>query len=119
LLDALTEARSITSHEALRRQKQLIGKLMRHEDLTEIERFLQGRAQKQFQETASLHRAETWRNRLVDDPTAWEEFVGKVALDRRAAMINTIEQARSHSLPNRYSRELFKMVREILGKTGL
>ena len=32
LIDAVVEARSIKSHGALRRQKQFIGKLMRHID---------------------------------------------------------------------------------------
>jgi ribosome-associated protein len=43
LRDALEHAQSLKSHEALRRQKQLIGKLMREVDCVPIEQFLRAR----------------------------------------------------------------------------
>lgn len=115
LLDALIASKSIKSNEGLRRQRQLIGKLMRHEDSAPIERLLQQRDQKHFLETASLRRAEQWRNRLIDDPAAWEEFLPRIALDRRAEFMNLIDMARTRKLPNHYSRELFKRIRSVLG----
>jgi ribosome-associated protein len=43
LFDALMEAKRLKSHEALRRQRQLIGKLMKHADVPAIEQLLQAR----------------------------------------------------------------------------
>jgi ribosome-associated protein len=42
LLEAVVEARSIKSHGALRRQKQYIGKIMRHIDPQPIRAALEG-----------------------------------------------------------------------------
>ena len=115
LLDALIASKTIKTNEGLRRQRQLIGKLMRNEDSAPIERLLQQRDQKHFLETASLRRAEQWRNRLIDDPAAWEEFLPKITVERRAEFLNLIEMARTRKLPNHYSRELFKRIRSVLG----
>ena len=115
LLDALIASKTIKTNEGLRRQRQLIGKLMRNEDSAPIERLLQQRDQKHFLETASLRRAEQWRNRLIDDPAAWEEFLPKITPERRAEFLNLIEMARTRKLPNHYSRELFKRIRSVLG----
>jgi Protein of unknown function (DUF615) len=43
LFDALIEAKRLKSHEALRRQRQLIGKLMKYADVPAIEQQLQAR----------------------------------------------------------------------------
>jgi hypothetical protein len=43
LFDALMESKRIKSHEALRRQRQLIGKLIKHADVPAIEQQLQAR----------------------------------------------------------------------------
>jgi hypothetical protein len=43
LFDALMESKRIKSHEALRRQRQLIGKLMKYADVPAIEQQLQAR----------------------------------------------------------------------------
>lgn len=43
LLDAITEAKRIKGHGAIRRQNQLIGKLMRDVDIEPIEKFFAAR----------------------------------------------------------------------------
>jgi ribosome-associated protein len=43
LRDALVEAQRLKSHEAIRRQRQLIGKLMREVDCEPIEQYLRSR----------------------------------------------------------------------------
>ena len=67
LRQAITQAKSIKSHGALRRQTQLIGKLMRSADSDAIlagfnEIMAEGSAQ-----TAAFHEVEAWRSRLIDE----------------------------------------------------
>lgn len=64
---AIVEARAIKSHGAMRRQAQLIGKLMRAADSDEIiaaydELLADGSAK-----TAYFHELEQWRDRLIND----------------------------------------------------
>lgn len=63
---AIIEARAIKSHGAMRRQAQLIGKLMRAADSDEIiaaydEILAEGSAK-----TAHFHELEQWRDRLIN-----------------------------------------------------
>ena len=66
LREALTTARRLTSREALRRQLQYIGKLMRGIDLTEIEAGLAKRDEGQRELARAFHRLEELRDDVVD-----------------------------------------------------
>ena len=75
LKEAVLEAKVMTSHGALRRQKQLIGKLMRAVDPEPLRAALYaiGRSDRIAKET--FREAETWRDRIVSDgPAALTEF---------------------------------------------
>ncbi|MFT6550836.1 MAG: ribosome-associated protein [Zhongshania marina] len=66
LREALTTARRLTSREALRRQLQYIGKLMRGIDLTEIEAGLAKRDEGQRELARAFHRLEELRDDVVE-----------------------------------------------------
>lgn len=75
LCDAVLQAKQIKSHGALRRQKQLIGKLMRDIDPAPIRSALTRLQQQDDAEKASFRSAEQWRDRIADDGgTALEAF---------------------------------------------
>lgn len=67
LRDAVVAARSINAHGALRRQKQLIGKLMRQVDPEPIRQALALLQQDDRLAKRVFHEAEQWRNRLLSD----------------------------------------------------
>ena len=73
---AIVEAKLLKSHGAIRRQAQLIGKLMRSENSEDI---LAGYEQIQAEAsatTAEFHEAELWRTRLMNEgKDALTEFV--------------------------------------------
>lgn len=73
---AIIEAKALKSHGAIRRQAQLIGKLMRTD---EIEELLAAYGQLQAEEsaqTAAFHDIERWRERLIlEGNTALTEFI--------------------------------------------
>jgi len=67
LLDAVTAARSMRAHGALRRQKQLIGKIMRHVDPEPIAAAIDALGGNDWVEKDIFRRAESWRDRLASD----------------------------------------------------
>ena len=66
LADAIALARRITSHAALLRQRQFVGKLMRGLDPEPIRAALEARDGAARRDAARFRRAERWRDRLVD-----------------------------------------------------
>ena len=77
LRDAIAELRRTRSHEGLRRQRQYVGKLMRHAD---IEPLAQAVAQAQLgsaQQTLALHQTEALRLALVGDDAALTRFMAE------------------------------------------
>jgi ribosome-associated protein len=73
LRDAIEEARRITNFEGKRRQMQFVGKLMRGLDaatLDAVRSALDEQNRGPAQETAVLHDAERWRDRIIADDDA-------------------------------------------------
>lgn len=73
LRQAILQAKSIKSHGAMRRQAQLIGKLMRLADSEAILDAYAALLAEESGQTAVFHAVEQWRERLLNDE-------GKVAL---------------------------------------
>ena len=63
--DAIRTARAIKSHGALRRQKQLIGKLMRELDVEPIRAQLAALRADELRQKRVFASAEKWRDRIV------------------------------------------------------
>jgi hypothetical protein len=76
LVDAIIQARGITAHEGRRRQIQYIGKLMRTIDPAPLQAALAAWAKGPREENARFAAIERWRDRLLVDPAALNEFVG-------------------------------------------
>jgi len=75
LHEAVLAAKSIRSHGALRRQKQLIGKLMRNVDPAPIAAALENFGSDARLEKEVFRQAEKWRERLTSgDASALDEF---------------------------------------------
>ncbi|GMU70179.1 MAG: hypothetical protein AMXMBFR37_25110 [Steroidobacteraceae bacterium] len=118
LLEAILEARRLTSRAALARQRQFIGKLMRRIDTAGIEAAL-ARQARAGEPDAGLHRdAERWRERLLAG--------GAAALDELAAAHPAADRARLGALAaaardpragvaaRTASRSLFRALRTLL-----
>jgi ribosome-associated protein len=117
LREAVLEARRIRSHEARRRQLQYIGKLMREVDPVPIRaRFAEWDGQSAAA-TAAHHRAERWRERLLDDESAFTEFARECAgadLQRLRACVREARKDRLAGRTSRHYRELFRLVKSAL-----
>ena len=123
LHDEIKEFHRTRSHEGKRRQRQLIGKLMRGldvETLTRISDLIEERAAATHQDTALLHEAERWREKLIADETSATAFAAAFPgadLQRIRALVRGArgDRAVSH-LAMRAYRELFQAIKELQSK---
>lgn len=67
LRQAIDDAKSLKSHGAIRRQAQLIGKLMRSGSCEELLTSYQQLLAEASSKTAEFHEVEVWRARLMDE----------------------------------------------------
>lgn len=117
LMDAISEAKRITSNGAIRRQMQYIGRLMRETDLAPIVEQLQKWEGKHQEENARFHHMERWRSRLLEDDQALQDFIQAfpaVEVQQLRTLIrNAHKEAAAHK-PPKSSRELFKLIRQVM-----
>jgi ribosome-associated protein len=116
---AIRDAASIRSRGALRRQKQLIGKLMQGVDPEPIETALAKLNADDIAAKRLFARAERWRDRLVKDGReAINAFRTETGTDddALAPMVAELEVAFDDRTRKTLRREIFRRVHEILGK---
>ena len=119
----IDETRRITSHIAHKRQLQYLAKQMRKEDdeaLHAIRDALDVHGDAAREEAARLHRAERWRDRLIDegDAALAELLDAHPDADRqrlRQLARNAHEERNRNKPPHAY-RELFRELRELLAE---
>lgn len=112
---AVNACRKITQNGALRRQKQFIGKLMRSLDAGPIQAQLDAFQGVNATETARLHQAERWRERLLAESEALTVFMNEFpAADatRLRQLIRAAHDETAKNKPPRAYRELFQLIRE-------
>ena len=123
LLAAVTEAQRFTrKDEALRRQMQYIGKLMRSVDPEPIRARLDALRGLSATEIARQHRLEKLREDLIADEKTVEhiarEYPG-VDIGQLRALRRNVLKERAQQRPPRAYREIFKILREHDEQTGV
>jgi ribosome-associated protein len=117
LREAITDCRKMTKHEAVRRQMQLVGRIMRHLDAAPIAAQLAALHAPSHRQTALFHRAEKWRDELLADGAAADRFALEYpgADPQRLRTLAAAAQAerQAEHPPKRY-RELFQAINAIL-----
>ncbi|MBG9387709.1 ribosome biogenesis factor YjgA [Caenimonas aquaedulcis] len=131
LVEALAEARRITNFEGKRRQMQFIGKLMRglEEDvLQSVRDALEDQRRGAAGDALALHQAEEWRDKLIADEDALEQWLHEHPRTDTQQLRALIRQARKDVQPDAESiskglaprhgrayREIFQLVKGHLG----
>ncbi len=113
LRNAVAEARSITKHEARRRQMQYIGKLMRLIDAGPIRAQVEAIHAPSEQATALFHLAERWRTELLANEDAMAGFSREFPSADAGEVARLVAQAKAERQSGRapkYFRELFQYV---------
>ena len=116
LLEAVNEAKRLTSNGALRRQMQYIGRLMREVETEPIIDQLQRWEGRHSAENAHFHQLERWRTRLLNEDAALSEFMQlypQTDSQHLRTLIRNSQREYSANKPPKSSRELFKLIREI------
>ena len=117
LHDAVELAKRITSHGALRRQKQYIGKLMRNIEIEPIEAKFAEWERGNRAQTAKLHQLERWRERLLADDKALGELIEvypQADVQHLRTLMRNAKKEQTASKPPKSSRELFKVLRDLM-----
>lgn len=118
LRDAIELLHKLNHNEAVRRQKQFIGKLMRHEDTAAIEKAFNNIAEKQNREARMLKVIERWRDNLIaGDATVAESFIDTFPACDRQQLRQLIKGAKSEfgrPKPPTFTRKLFTFLRDII-----
>ena len=130
LLEAVLEARRITARGGKRRQLQFIGKLMRQQDhgtIDAIRETLHMHHAVSARESAALHTAETWRDRLIADDGSLQHWLSEHPATDAQQLRALIRQARSDARTERPGdaqrhgrayRGVFQLVRQQLSDSG-
>jgi len=121
-LIALTiESKKITSQIARKRQMQFLAKQLRRQDeevLVAIREALDFDKNKARQETASLHRVEAWRERLIEEgDAALAELLNEYPTADRQHLRQLARNAKEEKLKNKPPhafRDLFRDLRELI-----
>jgi ribosome-associated protein len=119
LLEAILECKRLTTHEALRRQKQHIGKIMRNIDAAPIAAQLAAINAPSRKDTALFHLAEKWRQEMLDDDGKIDWFCAEFPRANAKLLRSLVEQAkaeRAADKPPRKFRELFHVLNTIVNE---
>lgn len=122
LLPHILETRRITSHIARKRQLAFLAKQMRREDdgtLDAIRDALDEKGEAARQETAAMHRAEAWRERLLEegDAALSELLEAHPEADRQhlRQLVRSALEERKRDKPPRAYRDLYREIRALVG----
>jgi ribosome-associated protein len=113
LEEALILSKSITQHGALRRQHQLIGKLMRQVEVETVQQQLNLWEQPHQDNTRVQHQAEAWRTKMLTNPEGldqWMEQFPQTDRQQFRQKILTIQEDQTQNKPLRHYRTLFRLI---------
>lgn len=116
LHDAVVQARHITSHGALKRQRQYIGRLMRDVDATSIRAKLAELHGSDRVSRARHQETERWRDRLLrEGEAALEEFLLRYPQANRPHLRRLLREAARDTAVERRPRQARELFRYIQG----
>ena len=121
LADAIALARTVTRHEARRRQIQFIGRLMREVDPAPLREALVAWAEGPRRERARFAELERWRDRVLDADDGLQAFVDAYPAASRASLAALVADARAERMraaPPRRSRELFRALKRVVDEAS-
>ena len=121
LREAVLECKRFTRHEAIRRQMQYIGKIIRGIDAAPIAAQLTAMQAPTRRQTALFHVAERWRDELLGDPSAMERFQREFPnadAARLKALVNAARSGKTGRHEPKHARELFHAVNAAVQEAG-
>jgi ribosome-associated protein len=115
--DAVLQAKRIKAHGAMRRQRQLIGKLLRQIDVEPIQQGLLQLQSSGVREKRLFAAAESWRDRIVSDgDTAIATFCEQTGVSNTELqeLLSELQRAQTDKALKTAKRSIFRIVNEVL-----
>jgi len=116
LLSAIEEYHRLKKNEAMRRQRQYIGRIMRTEDADSIAEVMERFDASKAAHVQHFHELEQWRARLIDDPSAMTELLEKYPKADVQHLRQLVRNAAGESrrgVDKGSSKKLFRALREL------
>lgn len=118
LLNALLDVKGMRQHGARKRHFKFIGKLLRGLDPTGLQQTLDELHTKKDEAGIAFHRVERWRDRLIDEgDTALAELMQdhpQADAHQLRQLIRNAQRERLQNKPPKSSRQIFRLLRELL-----
>lgn len=119
LLESVQFARTLKTHESIRRQLQYIGKLMREYDAEEIRLAVAKLERENEVNTRQFHDLEKWREQLIEQgDDALKQFVAEypnnVDVQHLRQLIRNAKHDRVNDKNTGNEKKLFKYLREVM-----
>ena len=115
LREAIGEMARIGSHEARRRHRQYIGKLMRQVDPEPLRAAIEDATGESKQAVALMHRCERLRDALLADDAALEAVLAELPdadVQQLRATIRATRREHSEGRPPRHARQLYRWLHD-------
>jgi ribosome-associated protein len=117
LREAVLACKRFSKHEAVRRQMQYIGRIMRDLDAGPIAEQVAALKAPSRRQAALLHVAERWRADLLADPESMARLVKEFPEadpHRLRELVEAASEERRESRPPKHFRELFHVLNALL-----
>lgn len=117
LRDAVLDCKRFNKHEAIRRQMQYIGRIMRDLDAAPIAEALAGLQAPSRQQTALHHLAEKWRAELLAGAQGLERFSREfpyVDAPKLRSLVEAVQAEKKANRAPKHFRELFHVLSAIV-----
>ena len=115
LLEAVLFYKKITANGALKRQAQLIGRLMRDTDPEPIQAYLNKLKGDNAEHNAAMQRLELLRERLVESDDALTELISskpELPISELRTLIRNARREKEQNKPPKAFRELFQLLKQ-------
>jgi ribosome-associated protein len=117
LREAVLDCKRFTKHEAIRRQMQYIGRIMRDLDTTPIAEQLAALHAPSHRQSALFHLAERWRQEMMADPESIQRFVAEFPEAdplRLRELVAAAQKEHAAERSPKHFRELFHVLNALL-----
>jgi ribosome-associated protein len=113
--EAIKECKKLKKNSAQKRQSLYLAKLLRDIDLSEAQRFVDQLRFESQTEVKKFHKAENWRDKLVDDVSNLTDFInlspGIDIQKLRKLILNSQKEIKKGS-SKKFQKELFQFIKE-------
>ncbi len=114
VLEEIHCLKSITQHGAKKRQLKRVAKLLRNEDVQLAKRMVLEAEQERYAASALLHRAELWRERLLEDNneglTSFLNQFPDVNIQVFGQLVRNAKREKKVGKSTKYSKLLYKHI---------